>query len=218
MVIATGEAIGSQVGEEVKLSLFLSDWSQQFPLVFSGLAANCLTLVTRCAPELVPSHTSSADSAAGIRVFQDLSWDVDAKLAALHTQVQRWPLPLVEQDKPVDSPTLSAIPAPSSDPSGCSASSCSESTVLPPLLLSVHPAEWDSANKVVLALVLASSTSADSACHCLMHKAAVVAAVSLAVHFCHFDLSYSLTNGPYRSLLALCKLIASTLTRLTRVM
>ena len=226
MVVAASKAIGAWVDEDTELNSFLSDaqlwlflyvsvdWFQRFLLVFLGLTPNHLTLVTCRAPELVPSHASLANSTANVRVFSDLPQDVDAELAVLHTQVQWQPLHFAEQDEPVNLPTPSSDPPPSSNPLGHSAGSRIKSAISPPFVPSIHPAEQASTDEVTLALVPVSSMTAGPACHRSVHKATVVVAASLAVRPCHLGSSFSLTDSPHRSPLALCKLEqARSLTR-----
>ena len=169
MVITASKAISACMDEDAKLNSFLLDvqlwhfsyasvdWAQRFLMVFLGLTVNHLAMVTHRAPELALSCTSLAGSAANVRAFPDLPLDVDAKLVALPTQVQQHPLPLMEQDELADLPTLSIVPPPSTDPSGCFIESCAGSAILLSLLPSIHPSEWASAGKVMLALALVSS-------------------------------------------------------------
>src|ERR1700761_7933947 len=148
---------------DVQLRLFpyvTADWAYRFPRVFPGLTANRLAVVTPRAPEPAPSRASPAKS-ANVSAFPDLSQDVDAELAVLHTQVWRRPSPFVEQDEPAVSPSLSIAPLPSTEPLGRSAGARAPSAAPSPSVVSVHPAEHASADKVasVLGSGVADSSS-----------------------------------------------------------
>ena len=210
MVFAAAEHVGVRVEDDTELDSFISDvqlrlfpyaspeWARRFPRVFSGLTANRLAVVTPRAPEPAPSRASPAESATNVRGFPDLSRDVDAELAALHTQVRRRPSPFVEQDEPVGSPSLSIAPPPSTEPSGRSAESRAGSAAPSPPISSVHPGERASADEVALALAPAPSSSAIPARRRPARKAAVAAAASLAVRDSR-STCYSPTNSPHRS-------------------
>ena len=230
MVITASKAICARMDEDAKLNSFLLDvqlwlflyasvdWAQWFLLVFLGLTANHLAMVTLLAPELALSCTFLADSAANVRAFPDLPLDVDAKLAALPTQVWQQPLPLMEQDELADLLTLSIVPPPSTNPSGCSIESCAGSAIPLSLLPSIHPTEWASAGKVMLVLALVSSLLSGPVRCCLVHKATVVVAASLVVRSHCLDPFYLLIDSPHRSLLVPRKPGTSVLARPTRVM
>ena len=168
---------------DIQLRLFpyvTADWAERFPRVFPGLTANRLAVVTPRAPEPAPSRASPAESVTNVSGFPDLSRDVDAELAALHTQVRRRPSPFVEQDEPAVSPSLSVAPPPSTEPSGRSAESRAASAAPSPSVVSVHPAERASADEVASVLEPGAAGSSSSRRR-PARRAAVVAAASLAV-------------------------------------
>src|ERR1700761_2467914 len=125
---------------DVQLWLFpyvTADWAHRFLRVFPGLTANRLAVVTPRAPKPAPSCASPAGSITNVSGFPDLSRDIDAELAALHTQVRRRPSPFAEQDELAVSPSLSVAPPPSTEPSGHSAESRAASAAPSPSIVSV---------------------------------------------------------------------------------
>ena len=181
---------------DIQLQLFpyvATDWVQRFPCVFPSLTTNRLTVVTPRAPEPVPSCASPVVS-ANMSAFPDLDLSqacVDAELAVLPTQVQWRPSPLVEQDEPVGSPTLSVAPLLSTKLSGHSAGPCTMSAMPSPSVVSVHPAERASADEVTS--VLESEVAGSSSSH--RHPAcwaAVVTATLLAMCCNSFHLCFTL--------------------------
>ena len=155
MLVAAGEKVGVRLEEDTELTSLHSDiqlqlfpyvtaeWAKCFPRVFPGLTANRLVVVTPRTPEPAPSRASPAGSATNVRDFPDLDLSrvcVDVELAVLPTQVQqRVPL-LEESDEAMASPTLSAVPPPSTQPSDHSAGSRTASSAPSPSALSIHPA------------------------------------------------------------------------------
>lgn len=150
----------------------------------------------------VPTRTSLVSSSANVRVLSDLSSNVDVELAAIHTQVWKCLSPFLEEVGehsgcmvlPVSSLLVPTPPPFSAQPSGHSAaSSPAISVILSLSVVSVGPPECMSANEVMSALVLEVAVSAPLPPCWPIHRAAAIAAASLAV-CCHDFSSFSHTD------------------------